>query len=136
MIYALMASFFWGIMYYANSKIVKTGMTYSQMLFFSLPLWFFLMFFLRKDESLFDQNMVESNKLFLILFLISSILGNFLIFQSLKTADVVIISVIEMTYPIFILLIKFFFERERIEWTQMLGILVTIFGVFLVVKKD
>lgn len=136
MIYALMASFFWGIMYYANSKIVKTGMTYSQMLFFSLPLWFFLMFFLRKDESLFDQNMVESNKLFLILFLISSILGNFLIFQSLKKADVVIISVIEMTYPIFILLIKFFFERERIEWTQMLGILVTIFGVFLVVKKD
>lgn len=136
MIYALMASFFWGIMYYANSKIVKTGMTYSQMLFFSLPLWFFLMFFLRKDESLFDQNMVESNKLFLILFLISSIIGNFLIFQSLKKADVVIISVIEMTYPIFILLIKFFFERERIEWTQMLGILVTIFGVFLVVKKD
>lgn len=136
MIYALMASFFWGIMYYANSKIVKTGMTYSQMLFFSLPLWFFLMFFLRKDESLFDQNMVESNKLFLILFLISSILGNFLIFQSLKKADVVIIAVIEMTYPIFILLIKFFFERERIEWTQMLGILVTIFGVFLVVKKD
>ena len=136
MIYALMASFFWGIMYYANSKIVKTGMTYSQMLFFSLPLWFFLMFFLRKDESLFDQNMVESNKLFLVLFLISSILGNFLIFQSLKTADVVIIAVIEMTYPIFILLIKFFFERERIEWTQMLGVLVTIFGVFLVVKKD
>lgn len=136
MIYALMASFFWGIMYYANSKIVKTGMTYSQMLFFSLPLWFFLMFFLRKDESLFDQNMVESNKLFLTLFLISSIIGNFLIFQSLKKADVVIISVIEMTYPIFILLIKFFFERERIEWTQMLGILVTIFGVFLVVKKD
>lgn len=136
MIYALMASFFWGIMYYANSKIVKTGMTYSQMLFFSLPLWFFLMFFLRKDESLFDQNMVESNKLFLILFLISSIIGNFLIFQSLKTADVVIIAVIEMTYPIFILLIKFLFERERIEWTQMLGILVTIFGVFLVVKKD
>lgn len=136
MIYALMASFFWGIMYYANSKIVKTGMTYSQMLFFSLPLWFFLMFFLRKDESLFDQNMVESNKLFLTLFLISSILGNFLIFQSLKKADVVIISVIEMTYPIFILLIKFFFERERIEWTQILGILVTIFGVFLVVKKD
>lgn len=136
MIYALMASFFWGIMYYANSKIVKTGMTYSQMLFFSLPLWFFLMFFLRKDESLFDQNMVESNKLFLILFLISSIIGNFLIFQSLKKADVVIISVIEMTYPIFILLIKFLFERERIEWTQMLGILVTIFGVFLVVKKD
>ena len=136
MIYALMASFFWGIMYYANSKIVKTGMTYSQMLFFSLPLWFFLMFFLRKDESLFDQNMVESNKLFLVLFLISSILGNFLIFQSLKKADVVIIAVIEMTYPIFILLIKFFFERERIEWTQMLGVLVTIFGVFLVVKKD
>ena len=136
MIYALMASFFWGIMYYANSKIVKTGMAYSQMVFFSLPLWFFLMFFLRKDESLFDQNMVESNKLFLVLFLISSILGNFLIFQSLKKADVVIIAVIEMTYPIFILLIKFFFERERIEWTQMLGVLVTIFGVFLVVKKD
>ena len=99
MIYALMASFFWGIMYYSNSKIVKTGMTYSQILFFSLPLWFFLLFLVRN-------------------------------------ADVVIISVLEMTYPIFILLIKFLFERERIEWSQVVGILVTIFGVFMVVKKD
>ena len=136
MIYALMASFFWGIMYYSNSKIVKTGMTYSQNLFFSLPLWFFLMFLLRKEESLLDFNMIEKNKFFIVLFLISSVLGNFLIFQSLKNADVVIISVLEMTYPIFILLIKFLFERERIEWPQMIGILVTIFGVFLVVKKD
>lgn len=136
MIYALMASFFWGIMYYSNSKIVKTGMTYSQILFFSLPLWFFLMFLLRKEESLLDFNMIEKNKFFIVLFLISSVLGNFLIFQSLKNADVVIISVLEMTYPIFILLIKFLFERERIEWPQMIGILVTIFGVFLVVKKD
>ena len=131
-----MASFFWGIMYYSNSKIVKTGMTYSQILFFSLPLWFFLMFLLRKEESLLDFNMIEKNKFFIVLFLISSVLGNFLIFQSLKNADVVIISVLEMTYPIFILLIKFLFERERIEWPQMIGILVTIFGVFLVVKKD
>lgn len=136
MIYALMASFFWGLMYYANSKIIKTGMTYSQILVFSLPLWFFMMFFLRKDESLIDLKLIENNKLLIIIFLISSILGNFLIFQSLKENDVVVISVLEMTYPIFILLIKFFFERERIEWTQMLGILVTIFGVFLVVKKD
>lgn len=136
MIYALMASFFWGIMYYSNSKIVKTGMTYSQILFFSLPLWFFLMFLLRKEESLFDFNMIEKNKFFIILFLISSVLGNFLIFQSLKNADVVIISVLEMTYPIFILLIKFLFEQERVEWSQVVGILVTIFGVFMVVKKD
>ena len=136
MIYALMASFFWGIMYYSNSKIVKTGMTYSQILFFSLPLWFFLMFLLRKEESLFDFNMIEKNKFFIVLFLISSVLGNFLIFQSLKNADVVIISVLEMTYPIFILLIKFLFEKERIEWSQLVGILVTIFGVFMVVKKD
>ena len=136
MIYAVTASFFWGIMYYTNSKIVKTGMTYSQILFFSLPLWFFLMFLLRKEESLFDFNMIEKNKFFIILFLVSSVLGNFLIFQSLKNADVVIISVLEMTYPIFILLFKFFLEKERIELSQIVGILVTIFGVFMVVKKD
>lgn len=135
MIYALVASFFWGVMYYSNSKIVKTGMTYSQILFFSLPLWFFLMFLLKKDENLVNIEMIGENKLFIFLFLVSSVLGNFLIFQSLKKADVVIISVLEMTYPIFILLIKFFFEREKIEWTQAFGIMVTVFGVFLVVKK-
>jgi drug/metabolite transporter (DMT)-like permease len=131
-----MASFFWGIMYYSNSKIVKTGMTYSQILFFSLPLWFFLMFLLRKEESLFDFNMIEKNKFFIILFLISSVLGNFLIFQSLKNADVVIISVLEMTYPIFILFIRFLLEKERIEITQFLGIVITILGVFLTLKRD
>lgn len=136
MIYAVTASFFWGIMYYANSKIIKSGMTYSQILFFTLPLWVFLMFILKGDDELLNLEMAEKNKYFLFIFVISSILGNFLVFQSLKNADVVIISVLEMTYPIFILLIKFLFERERIEWSQVVGILVTIFGVFLVVKKD
>ena len=136
MIYAVTASFFWGIMYYANSKIIKSGMTYSQILFFTLPLWVFLMFILKGDDELLNLEMAEKNKYFLFIFVISSILGNFLVFQSLKNADVVIISVLEMTYPIFILLIKFILEKERIEWSQIVGILVTIFGVFLVVKKD
>ena len=136
MIYAVTASFFWGIMYYANSKIIKSGMTYSQILFFTLPLWVFLMFILKGDDELLNLEMDEKNKYFLFIFVISSILGNFLVFQSLKNADVVIISVLEMTYPIFILLIKFILEKERIEWSQIVGILVTIFGVFLVVKKD
>jgi drug/metabolite transporter (DMT)-like permease len=136
MIYAFLASFFWGIMYYSNSKIVKSGMTYSQILFFSLPLWFFLMFFLKGDEKLVDFDMAIKNKNYLLFFLCASILGNFLIFQSLKNADVVIISVLEMTYPIFILLIRFFLEKERIEITQFLGIIITIFGVFLTLKKD
>lgn len=136
MIYAFLASFFWGIMYYSNSKIVKSGMTYSQILVFSLPLWFFLMFLLKGDEKLIDFDAAIKNKNYLLFFLCSSIIGNFLIFQSLKNADVVIISVLEMTYPIFILLIRFFLEKERIEITQFLGIVITIFGVFLTLKKD
>jgi len=136
MIYAFLASFFWGIMYYSNSKIVKSGMTYSQILVFSLPLWFFLMFFLKGNEKLIDVDMAIKNKNYLLFFLCASIIGNFLIFQSLKNADVVIISVLEMTYPIFILLIRFFLEKERIEITQFLGIVITIFGVFLTLKKD
>lgn len=136
MIYAFLASFFWGIMYYSNSKIVKSGMTYSQILVFSLPLWFFLMFLLKGDEKLFDFDMAIKNKNYLLFFLCSSIVGNFLIFQSLKSADVVIISVLEMTYPIFILLIRFLLEKERIEITQLLGIVITILGVFLTLKKD
>jgi drug/metabolite transporter (DMT)-like permease len=135
MIYAFLASFFWGIMYYSNSKIVKSGMTYSQILVFSLPLWFFLMFLLKGNEKLVDFDMAIKNKNYLLFFLCSSIIGNFLIFQSLKNADVVIISVLEMTYPIFILLIRFFLEKERIEITQFLGIVITIFGVFLTLKK-
>jgi len=136
MIYAILAGFFWGIMYYSNSKIVKSGMTYSQILVFSLPLWIFLMFLLKGNEKLIDIDMAIKNKNYLLFFLCSSILGNFLIFQSLKNADVVIISVLEMTYPIFILLIRFFLEKERIEITQFLGIVITIFGVFLTLKKD
>ena len=136
MIYAFLASFFWGIMYYSISKIVKSGMTYSQILVFSLPLWFFLMFLLKGDEKLFDFDMAIKNKNYLLFFLCSSIVGNFLIFQSLKSADVVIISVLEMTYPIFILLIRFLLEKERIEITQLLGIVITILGVFLTLKKD
>jgi hypothetical protein len=136
MIYAFLASFFWGIMYYSNSKIVKSGMTYSQILVFSLPLWFFLMFLLKGNEKLVDFDMAIKNKNYLLLFLCSSIIGNFLIFQSLKSADVVIISVLEMTYPIFILFIRFILEKERIEITQLLGIVITILGVFLTLKKD
>jgi drug/metabolite transporter (DMT)-like permease len=136
MIYAILAGFFWGIMYYSNSKIVKSGMTYSQILVFSLPLWIFLMFLLKGNEKLIDIDIAIKNKNYLLFFLCSSIIGNFLIFQSLKNADVVIIAVLEMTYPIFILLIRFFLEKERIEITQFLGIVITIFGVFLTLKKD
>jgi len=134
MIYAILASLFWGIMYYFQSKLINKGMNLATLWGLNmLPNILYLSFF--HDKFALDFSIKEN--IFLICFwLCGSIFGSFFIFQSLRTTNVVIASVIEMTYPIAILFLRFFLEKERIEITQFLGIVITIFGVFLTLKKD
>ena len=134
MIYAVIASFFWGTMYYFQSKLISKGMNLVTMWGLNMmPNVLYLLFFYDKFADNFS---LKDNFYLLIFWLCGSIMGSFFIFQSLRNTSVVIAAVIEMTYPLFILLFKFILEKERIEWSQIVGILVTIFGVFLVVKKD
>lgn len=136
MIYALLASFFWGIMYYSNSKVVKSGVTYSQAVLFSLPLWVLVVFATKGQHKLLDTQLLSSNKVTFIVYLLSSLLGNYFIFKSLQSADVVLVATLEMTYPLFVLLLRYYYEGQKASSVQLIGVLLTLLGVVLVTKNQ
>ena len=103
MIYAILSSIFWGVMYFFQAKLISKGMNL-------VTLW--------------GLNMITG-----------SYLGSFFIYLSLKHTDVSSASIIEMTYPVFILLLLFFVDGETPNSKSIMGFVLIFVGSILIFKK-
>lgn len=138
MIFAYFICIAWGIMYYLSSRLTKIGLSYSGFTIILLPTTLGILIYGYLNESYRDDlKLINRNNLILmILFMISSFFGNFLVFISMKTVDPFTISILEFGYPIVIFMIMFLMKEVQPNWNHLLGMFLTFCGIYLILKES
>lgn len=138
MIFAYFICIAWGIMYYLSSRLTKIGLSYAGFTVVLLPITLAVLIYGYINNSY--QNdlklMNRDNFILIVLFIISSFFGNFLVFLSMKTVDPFTVSILELGYPIVVLLIMIFMNEIKFNWNHMFGIILTFFGIYLILKES
>lgn len=133
MIYAILASVFWGAMYFFQAKLISKGMNL-------VTLWGINMIpnliYLTIGYKNFGNNLsLKEDWITLLCWVTGSYLGSFFIYLSLKHTDVSSASIIEMTYPVFIMLLLWFVDNEIPNKQSLMGFLLIFVGSVLIFKK-
>ena len=132
MIYAILSSIFWGVMYFFQAKLISKGMNL-------VTLWGLNMIpniiYLTISYKDFGNNLSREDLPTICFWLTGSYLGSFFIYLSLKHTDVSSASIIEMTYPVFILLLLFFVDGETPNSKSIMGFVLIFVGSILIFKK-
>ena len=137
MIYSYFICIAWGIMYYLSSRLTKNGLSYAGFSIVLLPITLMVVVYgyihndYRNDLRLINRD----NLLLVVLFVISSFLGNFLVFLSMKEVDPFTISMLEFGYPIVIFTIMFFMGEIVPNWKHFIGIVFTFIGIYLILSE-
>lgn len=138
MIYAYFICIAWGIMYYLSSRLTKMGLSYSGFTIILLPISICTIIYgFYNNQYQNDLKLINrENIIIFLLFIISSFIGNLLVFLSMKTVDPFIISILELGYPIIILLIMISLNEIKFNWSHFFGILLTFSGIYLILKES
>jgi len=138
MIFAYFICIAWGIMYYLSSRLTKIGLSYSGFGVILLPITLGVLIYgymsgsFQNDLKLINRD----NLILMILFMISSFFGNFLVFLAMKTVDPFTVSILELGYPIVIFLIMFLMNEVQPNWNHLIGIFLTFCGIYLILKES
>ena len=133
MIYAILASLFWGVMYYFQSKLISKGMNLVTM--WGLNMIPNIVYLIISHKE-FGNNISFKDNFYLFFFWITgSYLGSFFIYLSLKNTDVSSASIIEMTYPVFIMMLLFLIDGEIPNIKSIVGFILIFIGSIFILKK-
>lgn len=138
MIFAYFICIAWGIMYYLSSRLTKIGLSYSGFGVILLPITLGVLIYGYMSESFQnDLKLINRNNLILmILFMISSFFGNFLVFLAMKTVDPFTVSILEFGYPVVIFMIMFLMNEVQPNWNHLFGTILTFCGIYLILKES
>ena len=138
MIFAYFICIAWGIMYYLSSRLTKIGLSYSGFAVILLPITLgVLIYGYVNGDYERDLKLINRDNLFLIIiFMISSFFGNFLVFLSMKDVDPFTVSILELGYPIIIFVIMFLMKEVQPNWNHLLGIILNFCGIYLILKQS
>lgn len=136
-IFALLASVTWGLAYTLDQKVLErlsplTLISFSYLMCFLLTVPF--LFF--EDKSF--SNLLSIDRKTLFVFLISITLtfaANYFILVGIKDLDASTASVVEITYPIFVILFSFLIFRTIPNYIFLVGTTIVILGVGLIVRS-
>lgn len=137
MIYSYFICIAWGIMYYLSSRLTRNGLSYPGFSLILLPITMIVVIYgylngdYRNDLKLLNRD----NYLLMILFVISSFFGNFLVFLSMKEVDPFTISMLEFGYPIVIFIIMFFMGEVVPNMKHLIGVVFTFVGIYLILSE-
>jgi drug/metabolite transporter (DMT)-like permease len=138
MIFAYFICIAWGIMYYLMSRLTKLGLSYGGFTIILLPITISMIiygFYHNDYEN--DLKLLNKNNIILIIsFIFSSFAGNVLVFLSMKTVDPFTVSILEIGYPIVILIIMILMNEVKFNMIHLLGIFFTFLGIFLILKES
>ena len=135
-IYAVAAAVTWGLVYAIDQKVL-TKISPLSLLFFSsmmaavvtLPIW---MLDSASVKTLFSSGKQNLGLIFISVLL--AVLANFFIFSAIKTLNASTASIIEITYPIFVILFSFLLFKQAITWYFALGAALIFVGTVIVIK--
>lgn len=135
-IYAIAAAVTWGLVYAIDQKILTKVSPLSLLFINSL-----LALIITLPVLFWDSNSVKtllaSGKQNLTLIIVSLLLGtvaNFFIYSAIKNLDASTASIIEITYPMFVIFFSFLLFRQTINLYFALGALLIFAGTAIVIK--
>lgn len=135
-IYAIAAAVTWGLVYAIDQKIL-TKVSPLSLLFIDALLAIVILF----PVLIWDMGSVKillasgrDNLWLIFLSLVLAILANFFIFSAIKNLDASTASIIEITYPIFVILFSFLLFKQTINLYFALGALLIFAGTVIVIK--
>jgi drug/metabolite transporter (DMT)-like permease len=134
MIFAYFIAIAWGFSYYLSSKITRLGLSYAGFSMILFPINFLIIAFGYFNKDLHNDIKIISNGNYILMlsFILFNVLGNFLVFMSMKEVNPFVISILELGYPIIIFLIMFFNNEIKFSFNNIIGIILTMFGIFLI----
>lgn len=140
MVYALAAAILWGASYAASGPILRAGMP---------PLIFYFCYsviglitatvalvFGGKEKMLLVQlREVGPNIGWFLFSLVAASVGALMTYMAIGEKNPTLSSIIEISYPLFVVLFTWFFFREfQLNFMTFLGAFFVIFGVMLILK--
>jgi drug/metabolite transporter (DMT)-like permease len=126
----------WGIMYYLMSHLTKIGLSYSGFLIISLPITLGIIIYgTYNGDYINDLKLINFNNILLIIgYLIFNLLGNFLVFMAMKTVDPFTVSILELLYPVVILLLMILTGESQFKIIHFIGFILAFSGIILILK--
>ena len=136
---AIGAAIIWGIHYPLIDFAMKRLSVYSVLLISVLPVLFLMPMFLRdlaRDIEVFK--LLPTNEQWLVAAIgLTSTLGAVLLYLSVNSKNATIASLIEITYPVFVVLFAYlFFRQVNVNTSVILGGLMILIGAGLIIYNN
>ena len=135
-IYAIGAAITWGLVYAIDQKILS-GVSPLTLLFIDSILAAVIMLPFVFFDSGSVKNLLNFGKTTWFLIIISIVLAtlaNFLIFSGIKNLDASTASIIEISYPFFVVLFSYILFRSTPNIYFFIGGLLVFAGTFIIIK--
>ena len=136
---AIGAAIIWGIHYPLIDFAMKRLSVYSVLLISVLPVLFLMPMFLRdlaRDVEVFK--LLPTNEQWLVAAIgLTSTLGAMLLYLSVNSKNATLASLIEITYPVFVVLFAYlFFRQVHVNTSVILGGLMILVGAGLIIYNN
>ena len=136
---AIGAAIIWGIHYPLIDFAMKRLSVYSVLLISVLPVLFLMPMFLRdvaRDVEVFK--LLPTNEQWLVAAIgLTSTLGAVLLYLSVNSKNATVASLIEITYPVFVVLFAYlFFRQVHVNTSVILGGLMILIGAGLIIYNN
>jgi drug/metabolite transporter (DMT)-like permease len=132
MIYALLASILWGVSYYSYSVLTKSGVPFHVLIACMIPVSLSTVIFCFFTNEPWEGTLLRPE---LFTYLSSTLLAQVFVYLSFKESDVVLVTIIEMTYPLTLILLCFIFEKRIASVSEFVAIFLILLGVFVSMKR-
>ncbi len=135
-VYAISAAVIWGVLYAISEKVLHST-TPMTILFINSIITVLIMsvltfFGLTSFKEVFSSS--RANLLLIFIAAILVVLANFLILASIKSLNASMASIIEISYPIFVVLFSYIFFRAVPNVYFFIGALLIFIGSFVIIK--
>jgi len=131
--YALLTAASWGLCYTACGQILKTSDKYAYLTIISLSNCIFWFSTAILNQSHFES--LKTNKGWLIVAMITSLLGNFCTLKAIEGKNAVLAAAVEISYPVWCWLFTFLLVgAEPISYRVAGGIVLIFLGTLLLME--
>jgi drug/metabolite transporter (DMT)-like permease len=136
-VFAFLAAITWGITYTLDQKILEkvSPLTLNSMYYF-VSFMLTLPFLVYKKKEL---SIVFTNDKRFIYFLLANFtlafLANYFITSGIKNLDASTASIIEITYPIFVIIFSIFVFKTMPNYLFFIGSAIVLLGIVLIIKS-
>jgi len=136
---ALGAAIVWGMHYPLIDFAMKRLSVYSILLISVLPVFFLMPLFLKQLATDVDKfKLMPTSEQWLVAAIgLTSTLGAVLLYYSVSSKNATLASLIEITYPVFVVLFAYlFFRQVHVNASVILGGLMILVGAGLIIYNN